>query len=162
MEQVPQWAPCPRCSTPRSDSVFCKSCNLLLEGASGTAERATLTRRFFGDSLLEGVLALVTLYIGWLIWLYFTAKTSQTPAKRILNVYIIDTEGYRPATAGRVWLREVVVKILAVGIISNLSAGIFGLINYAWAIWDKDRRAVHDHMARTVVVYAPSGLASQA
>ena len=167
---------CPRCQTPRIASLFCKNCNLFLESQSTEAaalpaaavERVTFTRRFFGDILLEGLLVIITLIIGWFIWLYFTAKTSQTPAKRLLNVYIVameqypDMKVYAPATAGKVWLREAGLKIVALGILDAFVSGIPTLVDYGWALFNPDRKAIHDEIAKTVVVYAPSGLVAQA
>ncbi len=121
-------------------------------------ETVTFTRRFFGDILLEGLLVLVTLVIGWYIWLFFTAKTAQTPAKRLLNVYILDNNTQQPVSAGRVWVREVLVKSLLFGIVSNFTFGIAPLVNYAWALFDDNRQALHDKIASTIVVYAPNGL----
>jgi uncharacterized RDD family membrane protein YckC len=121
-------------------------------------ETVTFTRRFFGDILLEGLLVLVTLVIGWYIWLFFTAKTAQTPAKRLLNVYILDANTEQPVSAGRVWAREFLVKGLLFGIISNFTFGVAPLVNYAWALFDDRRQALHDKIVSTVVVYAPSGL----
>ena len=53
-------------------------------------EEATFTRRFFGDNMLEGVLQVCTLFIGWLIWLAIVAPKGQTPAKQLLNIRIHD------------------------------------------------------------------------
>ncbi len=121
-------------------------------------ETVTFTRRFFGDVLLEGLLMLVTLVIGWYIWLFFTAKTAQTPAKRLLNVYILDANTEQPVSAGRVWARDVLVKGLLFGIASNFTFGVAELVNYAWALFNDRRQALHDKIVSTVVVYAPSGL----
>ena len=121
-------------------------------------QQVTFTRRFFGDILLEGLLVLVTLVIGWYIWLFFTAKTAQTPAKRLLNVYILDNNTRQPVSAGRVWVREVLVKGLLFGIVSNFTFGVAALVNYAWALFDDNRHALHDKIASTVVGFAPSGL----
>lgn len=121
-------------------------------------QQVTFTRRFFGDILLESLLVLVTLVIGWFIWLFFTAKTAQTPAKRLLNVYILDANTDQPVSAGRVWARDVLVKGLLFGIVSNFTFGVAELVNYAWALFNDRRQALHDKIVSTVVVYAPNGL----
>lgn len=128
------------------------------QAETGEVRRVTYTRRFFGDVLLEAVLVVVTLVIGWFIWLFFTAKTSQTPAKRLLNVYILDTTTGQPVSAGRVWVREFLVKTLLLNILSNLTLGIAVLVNYGWVLFDSDRQALHDKIMSTIVVYAPNGL----
>jgi uncharacterized RDD family membrane protein YckC len=99
----------------------------------------------------------VTLYIGWLIWLIFTAQTGQTPAKRLLNVYIVDVDTDQPVSAGRVWTREVLIKLILFGwVLGAFTFGIAGLVNYGWALFDEKRQALHDKMVNTRVVYSPT------
>jgi uncharacterized RDD family membrane protein YckC len=52
-----------------------------------------------------------------------------------------------PAGAGTMWLRDGLIKIVVWG----LSGGI-ALISYIWALFDKDRQAIHDKMFSTYVV----------
>lgn len=53
-----------------------------------------------GSYLLEPLLMLVTLYIGWMIWAAMTAGTGQTPAKRLLGLRVIDSSAFRPVGIG--------------------------------------------------------------
>ena len=116
-------------------------------------------RRLWGTSLLEGVLMIITLYLGWFIWLFFTAKTGQTPAKRLLNVYTLDARTGQVTSAGRVWLRDVVVETLLFAWIGGVfTAGIASLIDGAFVLFDKNRQSLHDKIVDTIVVYAPRGL----
>ena len=124
---------------------------------SGLVEKVTYNRRFFGDWLLEGLLFVATLIIGWYIWLIFTAQTAQTPAKRLLGVYILDKDTGQAVSAGKVWIREVLVKQLLLSVV-NAFIGVAGLINALWVFFDKNRQALHDKVASTVVVYVPAGL----
>lgn len=151
---------CPYCNAPGPHGRFCRPCGKFFLDGSGAVERVTFNRRFFGVSLLEGILIVFTLGVGWLIWLAFTAQTAQTPAKRLLNVYIVDADSGRPVTAGRVWIRELLVKALLFSLL-NLIAGVASLVDDLWILFDKDRQALHDKIASTVVVYAPYGLPSQ-
>ena len=113
---------CPNCSAPGQTSLFCNSCSVyMVEPASGV-QKVTFNRRFWGTYLLESLLYLVTLIIGWYIWLAFTAKTSQSPAKRLLDVYVLDIQSVQPITAGRVWVREVLVKQLLVGLVGAVTS----------------------------------------
>ncbi len=149
---------CPRCNvTNEPGRIFCANCGLFMADASLMVERATFTRRFFGSSVLEGVLVLFTLIIGWFIWLAFTAKSGQSPAKRLTNLYVINLETGRAISTGETWLREVVVKIIGLGII-NAIIGVAGLIDAAFVLFDKNRQALHDKILKQVVVYAPRGL----
>jgi uncharacterized RDD family membrane protein YckC len=136
--------------------VFCSSCRLYLRDASHTVERVTYTRRIFGSWLLEGVLFLLTLGLGWLIWLFFAAKKAQSPAKSLTNIYIVNLETGRAVSAGEVWLRDVVLKLIVVNIVP------FGhLVDAVWVLVDRDRQSLHDKIVKTVPVYAPNGLPAE-
>jgi uncharacterized RDD family membrane protein YckC len=151
---MPAPSACPRCSAPNAlQGVFCANCNLYLRDASMTVERVTYTRRIFGSWLLEGVLFALTLVIGWFIWLFFSAKKAQSPAKSLTSIYIVNLETGRAASAGEVWLRDVVLKI----IVANL-VGVGQVVDLVWALFDRDRQTLHDKVVKTVVVYAPAGL----
>jgi hypothetical protein len=103
--------------------------------------------------LLESILMAITLFIGWFIWLFFVAKHAQSPAKKLTNIYIVNVETGRAVSAGEVWVRDVVLKIIVAGLV------VFGsLIDGAWILFDRDRQALHDKAVKTVVVYAPNGL----
>lgn len=144
---------CARCGAANDARVFCVNCGLYLRDESGIVERVTYTRRFFGSSLLEGLLFIVTLVIGWLIWFAFQAPKARTPAKSLTGLYVINLEMGRAATTGEMWLREVIVKLIVVSIVP------FGrLIDSIWVLFDKDRQALHDKILNQVVVYAPHGL----
>jgi hypothetical protein len=148
---------CPHCNATGQDALFCRSCGRYMADESGLVEKVTYNRRFFGDWLLEGLLFVGTLIIGWYIWLFFTVKTAQTPAKRLLGVYILNRDTGEPVSAGMVWIREVLVKQLLLNAVGALIP-FAGLVNALWVFFDKDRQALHDKVVTTVVVYVPSGL----
>lgn len=168
---------CPRCRQAALAGRFCQSCRLFLGDRSASVESVSHTRRFLGDYVLEGILMTVSLFVGWLIWLVFTARTGQTPAKRLLNVYVLDLNTGQPVTGTRLFGRELAVKLIAVNILNSLvlvllaSAGagplvllIVSLANLVWLadaaaiLFDRDRRAFHDQIMETIVVHAPRGL----
>jgi uncharacterized RDD family membrane protein YckC len=145
---------CHRCNMTGQQKLFCQGCGLYLLDATGTVERVTFTRRFFGTDLLEGLLIIVTLIVGWLIWFGFMASTGQSPAKRILNVYVIDTETGKAVRAGRMWVRDPLLKIIVIGNIIPFG----GLLDGLFVLFDGNRQSLHDKVVSTVVVYAPQGL----
>jgi uncharacterized RDD family membrane protein YckC len=132
-------------------------------------EEATFTRRFFGDDMLESVLQVCTLGIGWLIWLAIVAPKGQTPAKQLLNIRIHDYRTGEIASAGQVWIREVGVKlVLPLAIYLTLWAAIsegtgngisslYGLVVGIALIANDERRALWDYIAGTIVRYHPGG-----
>lgn len=152
-------AACPRCQSPnQKGSVFCDVCRVYMRDTTLTVERATYTRRFFGNAVLEGLLFVVTLVVGWFIWMIFTSRTGQSPAKRLVNTYAINLETGRNIGQGDSWLREVVVKILVLGALNGVTSSLAGLIDAVWIFFDKDRQTLHDKVLKHVVVYAPNGL----
>ena len=55
----------------------------------GTPELSSVGKRF-GGYLLELVLFIVTLGIGWLIWMLVILGRGQTPAKQIMNMRVVE------------------------------------------------------------------------
>ena len=120
-------------------------------------------RRLFGDSLLEGVLFLLTLGVGWLIWFSFEARKGQTPAKRLVGVKIHDYRTGAVASARRVWVREVVGKIVAsavIGVVAVLITGseeagvvsrVYDLFGALLVLTTVDRRTTWDYLSGTTV-----------
>lgn len=106
--------------------------------------------RRLGAALLDGVLAIVTLGIGYLIWMLFTFKSGQTPAKRLLGMRVVSTTDYKALSWGMTFLREIFIK----GIIAGVTLGIA----YLWILWDKNNQALYDKVLNTVVVNDPDGL----
>jgi uncharacterized RDD family membrane protein YckC len=134
-----------------------------------SGESVSYGRRFWGDFVLEGILFVITLGIGWLIWLAIVAPRGQTPAKQLLNVYIHDSKTGERATAGKVWLREgvckngieVLISLVLVGVSGSWDASNYGaLYSAVGALWifSEARRALWDHLAGTIVRYHPYGL----
>src|SRR5687767_241439 len=69
-----------------------------------------MVRRFLADNWLELVLQTLTLGIGWLIWLAIASTKGQTPSKQRTGIYIHAYDSGAIASAGRVWMREIVGK----------------------------------------------------
>ncbi len=104
-----------------------------------------------GAYLLDIGLAIVTLFIGWLIWSFFTWQTGQTPAKRILRQVVVSSKNGLPFTWTQMLLREAVVKAAAGGIASSASNGITWVIDSLFVFRD-DRRTVHDMIVNSKVI----------
>jgi uncharacterized RDD family membrane protein YckC len=126
-----------------SDARFCLECGETLVSAApvaptfepaldgqivGGAVVASPGRRFQG-LLLEILLAVVTLGIGWLIWFSFTAKTSQTPAKRILKMRVVSVNTTQSVTANVMWVRTVLIGLVLSILASILDNGVEGKAN---------------------------------
>ena len=60
----------------------------------------------FGTAIVENLLIIVTLGIGWIIWAFTLSGKGQTPAKKLLNQTVIDLDTGKPMKLGRMfWMR---------------------------------------------------------
>lgn len=119
------------------------------------APAASRWRRFFGH-LLELLLIGLLFIVGWLIWLWFSAKKSQSPAKQLLGMYILTTDG-QPASPLRVWIREPLLQWI---LIFNLPFAL--IIDFLFFMLDDNAQSLHDKIVETVVVrpVAPGSVSS--
>ena len=100
-----------------------------------------------GAALLDGLLMVVTLFIGWLIWSIVLWKQSTSPAKKMLGITVVDANTGAPATIKQMVMREVLGKWVVGSV-----AGIVTLASLVM-LWATPRRqAVWDYIGTTVVV----------
>lgn len=104
-----------------------------------------------GAYLVDIGLAIVTLFIGWLIWSFFTWQYGQTPAKLLMKQVVVSTKTEQPFTFVQMLLREGVVKAFAGGIASSASNGITWVVDSLF-IFREDRRTVHDLIVSSKVI----------
>lgn len=104
----------------------------------------------FGAYLLEALLIVVTLVIGWFIWSLIAWGKGQTPAKQLLHMRCVDQQSGAVAGWGTMALRELVGK----AILGNVTCGISTIVG-AVMILGESRQGVWDKLANTVVVDDP-------
>ena len=105
-----------------------------------------------GAYLLESILAIFTLGIGWLIWAAMIAGRGQTPAKQILNQRVIDASTYRPVGFARLfWMRG-----LLGGLVASLAIPVTLGILLFMPFWDKRNQNLWDKVSSTYVVSDPT------
>lgn len=104
-----------------------------------------------GSYVLELILAVVTLGIGWLIWSLIVWGKGTTPGHQVLRLYIVDSKSGQTATWGHVALREFVMKGLVGGLASLLTFGVYFLVDSLFIVRD-DKKTLHDLMSSTDVV----------
>ena len=90
---------------------------------------------------------------GALVWVASMYQNGQSVGKRIMGTQVVSAVDGRPLSwAANLIVRGILVKGLVVGIASQLTIGIFVLVNYLWPLWDANKQAVHDKMMSTYVV----------
>jgi uncharacterized RDD family membrane protein YckC len=140
--------PCPSCGREWGAGISCQFCDQV-EGLPSGVVLASSARRF-GAHVLDTVLVIITLFIGWLIWQLIVAKDGQSPAKQLLGMRVVKLRTGTKATWGTMFLREVILKpLIGFGL-----GWFFGLV-YFWLLWDKNRQELWDKMISTIVVNDP-------
>ena len=100
-----------------------------------------------GALLLDSLLFVVTCGIGWLIWSIVLWQQSTSPAKKMLNLKIVDINTGAPASMVQMLLREGLGKIVLSAI-----TGIVGIVSAILILVVPSRQGVWDFIAKTTVV----------
>lgn len=110
-------------------------------------------------TMYEGSLARQTsanLIAGIVAFLYYVlqhGRWGQTLGKRVMSLRVVRADDAGPISYGQAaW------RLLFAYLISLATCGVGGLIDVAWILWDRRRQALHDKVARTVVVKAEPGM----
>jgi uncharacterized RDD family membrane protein YckC len=88
--------------------VACQSCRQMAGMPNGISLASPLRR--LGGYLMDGVLFVVTLGVGYLVWWVIALGRAQTPGKQVLGMKVLRLETIEPAGWGLMLLREVVAK----------------------------------------------------
>ncbi len=101
-----------------------------------------------GSWLLDALLGLVTLYVGWLIWALFTAEEGQTPAKRLLGLRVIREDRQEPASLLWMFFVRGIFGGLVAWLLSMFTLGIILFM----PLWDGKNRNIWDRASGCVVI----------
>ena len=104
----------------------------------------------FGAYALDLLLAIVTCFIGWLIWSIILWQQGTSPAKKMLGLVVIDTTTGAPANMGKMAMRELVGKTL----LGSISFGITTLVGAIMILSNNKRQGIWDQIASTTVCRA--------
>jgi uncharacterized RDD family membrane protein YckC len=103
-----------------------------------------------GAVLLDGLLIVVTFWIGWMVWTLITWSDGQTPGKKLLGHVVADAETGQAFDWGRMALREFCIKGLLGMLLNFISFSIFFWIDTFMVFGDR-QRTLHDRMANSIV-----------
>jgi uncharacterized RDD family membrane protein YckC len=122
-------------------------------GAVSHAPVSSAGKRF-GAYLVDGLIASITIGIGWLIWsiVLWSKGTGQSPGKKLMGMRVVSEETGQAASFGTMAKRELLVK----GLLNSITFGIIFLLSVI-GILGKSRKGVWDKMAKTIVVDDPDG-----
>jgi hypothetical protein len=116
---------------------------------------ATVGMRIWGV-ILESILVVVTLGIGWFIWYVIVVGKGLTPARQILKLIVIDGQTRIPVEPGRAFVRGFFIYGLLFGLVANsIISGVFGFPFFFWVaglfMLRQSRQALWDQMTNTVI-----------
>jgi uncharacterized RDD family membrane protein YckC len=116
-----------------------------LVGLSTIYDGENIARRTAAD-----VIAAV---IGFLYYMLQHGRWGRTLGKRAMSLLVVREEDGDAISYGRAaW------RLLFSYLLSLLTFGIGNLVDVAWILWDRRRQALHDKVARTVVLRDSPGL----
>jgi uncharacterized RDD family membrane protein YckC len=134
---------CVKCKQPLGEGLFCQFDGVYLLDPEGTVVMAGRGERLLGW-LVNALILVFTLGIGWIIWWFIVAPRGQNPGKAIVGIRVIRTNGDAVRTGG------MFVRGLA-----GLLAGLIPFyLDELWLLWDRDAQTLHDKLVNTVVVRA--------
>lgn len=102
-------------------------------------------------ALLNGLLVIVTLVVGYLIWTLVLWNQGTNPGKKMLGLRIVKADTGRLCTFGDMLLRNFVFGGLVLGFLGGVTLGIASIVD-ALMIFGSRRQRLIDKMAGTLVV----------
>ena len=141
---------CISCGNENADTaIFCASCGGKISdgaaqayrpqtaaSAAGRAELASIGRRL-GARVLDTVIIVFTLYVGFFIWSLVVYGRGQSPGKQLVGIYAAHVNDPENRFTWRsMFLREFVLKGLLFGFLGAVTSGIAWVLDYLWALWD--------------------------
>ena len=138
---------CQTCGIEIADfAVFCSNCGTLLSTNSGDSSQVPATEkpqlasvaRRLAALILDSLIAILTLLIGFVVWSLIVYGRGQTPGKQLVGIYAAQVGApHIPLSWGSMFLREFVIKELLFGLLLNVATGgIVWALDYLWALWD--------------------------
>ncbi|MBE1534119.1 RDD family protein [Actinomadura algeriensis] len=104
-----------------------------------------------GEYAYDGVQVwtnLIAIIVGFLYFWLMHAKWGQTLGKMLLRIRVVRADDGGPVVTSQAAARSAFYSVLG-GV-----CGCIGFIDVLWILWDPRRQALHDKIARTVVVKA--------
>jgi uncharacterized RDD family membrane protein YckC len=102
-----------------------------------------------GAFFLSGLLGIITLGIGYLIWGAITWANGQTPTQQVLGIRCWRPQENATATWGQMFLWG-----LSRSVIDYIALG--GLVSFVMMLVNKDRRTLYDHISGIVLLQDPN------
>lgn len=155
---APQTGPCPSCANAFGPGLACQACRQLAGAPPGV--RVAGPGKRFGSYLLGIPLYVVTLGIGYLVWLLIAWSRGQNPAQQVLHMKVAKLAERRVATWGDMFVRNFVVMGLLFGVVGIVLLYLPLIIGALFALGGPLAQTGWDRMVGTIVVDDPNNLLS--
>ena len=142
---LPAQPPCVNCGEEPGYERACRVCGQVTGMAAGVT--TTSARKRLAGFLLDIVLFVALLGIGYLVWALIVYRSGRSPAKQLLGMRVIKVKDHRPAGWWRMVWREIAKLVMLVVLVSAF-----------WILWDFDNQELWDKFAETLVVDWPPDL----
>jgi hypothetical protein len=126
----------------------------LADGAPATGWVPARPARRVGAWLLDVVLFIACLGIGWTWWAWHTAARAATPGKAAFGMIVFTIDTRRPASRRRMLLSGLVYHATAV-LIGIATLGV-GWLYVVGAALGSSRRTIYDEWSQVVVMDRPA------
>ncbi len=109
----------------------------------------------FAALIISFLIALLVFTLAALLYqpLMLWKTDGQTVGKKMTGIRVVKADR-TPMDLGTAVLREIVLKSIAVGIVSSFTFGLAYLADWFWPFFDDQNRALHDFLVDTRVVDA--------
>ncbi|HVE76415.1 MAG TPA: RDD family protein [Actinomycetota bacterium] len=97
----------------------------------------------------QGALMLALVVLGAAYYVIMHGLKGQTVGKMALKIKVVDE-----ATGGPINYGIAFKRWLLPGLVGVITCGIFSLIDGLWPLWDPKGQAIHDKVAKTLVIDA--------
>ena len=104
-----------------------------------------------GAWFLDLLLVIVTLVIGYLIWMLIVWAQGLTPGKQVMGMRVYHLQRQRAASWGQMFVRQVVG-----GIVNSIFFDIGFIISVVFLFTDPLKRTIPDRIAGTIVLSDPN------
>jgi len=114
-----------------------------------------------GCYILEGVLFLATLGIGWVVWWCIVVSRGLTPGRQLLRLYVIDVRTHVVVSASRAVIRGLVVYTIAINVVFWLLSLLFAPVAWAFVaisvllVFRDSRQTLWDQLTGTTIGVLP-------
>lgn len=113
---------------------------------NGPRYNGELSTQFFFTLFL-----VITIVVFFYATLSLALRDGQTLGKQFLNIRVVRHDG-DSMTLGRSAFREIVAKQILFGLVAALTFGTIQIADVLWPFVDKQKRTLHDIVARTRVI----------